>query len=151
MKEVESPGKLTAKQEAFCREYMIDFNGAAAARRAGYSERTANRIAHENLSKPDIQYFLSGMLHDAGERAKVTVDDVVAGLRREAENPENSGSARVAAWVHLGKYIGLFRVAPETVTPENEFASYTDEELNECLRTGKRPARFRAMLATSDH
>lgn len=47
--------KLTAKQERFCREYIIDLNATRAAIRAGYSEKTANRIASENLSKLDIQ------------------------------------------------------------------------------------------------
>ncbi|HBS9937649.1 TPA: terminase small subunit [Klebsiella pneumoniae] len=46
---------LTDKQEMFCREYSIDLNATQAAIRAGYSEKTANRTASENLSKPDIQ------------------------------------------------------------------------------------------------
>ncbi|WP_342512266.1 terminase small subunit [Sporosarcina sp. FSL K6-1522] len=33
--------KLSAKQEMFCKEYMIDLNATQAAIRAGYSERTA--------------------------------------------------------------------------------------------------------------
>lgn len=47
--------KLTPKRERFCQEYILDFNGAAAARRVGYSEHTANRIASDLLSKVDIQ------------------------------------------------------------------------------------------------
>src|SRR5690606_25983961 len=39
----EPPKKLTAKQEAFVREYLIDLNATQAAIRAGYSERTAYR------------------------------------------------------------------------------------------------------------
>lgn len=46
---------LTAKQDMFCREYLIDLNATQAAIRAGYSAKTANRTASENLSKPDIQ------------------------------------------------------------------------------------------------
>jgi hypothetical protein len=46
--------KLTPKQEAFVREYLVDLNGAAAARRAGYSENRARDIACENLTKPNI-------------------------------------------------------------------------------------------------
>jgi phage terminase small subunit len=33
------------KQEMFCREYLIDLNATQAAIRAGYSVKTANRIA----------------------------------------------------------------------------------------------------------
>ncbi|EIW8636490.1 terminase small subunit [Klebsiella pneumoniae] len=46
---------LTDKQEMFCCEYLIDLNATQAAIRAGYSAKTANRTASENLSKPDIQ------------------------------------------------------------------------------------------------
>lgn len=46
---------LTDKQDMFCREYLIDLNATQAAIRAGYSAKTANRTASENLSKPDIQ------------------------------------------------------------------------------------------------
>ncbi|CUW11677.1 Terminase small subunit [Serratia grimesii] len=50
---------LTDKQEMFCREYLIDLNATQAAIRAGYSVKTANRTASENLSKPDIQLRIS--------------------------------------------------------------------------------------------
>jgi phage terminase small subunit len=46
--------KLTAKQARFVLEFMVDLNGAAAARRAGYSARTAKEIGSENLTKPNI-------------------------------------------------------------------------------------------------
>lgn len=45
---------LTQKQQRFVDEYMIDSNATQAAIRAGYSRKTANRIATENLSKPVI-------------------------------------------------------------------------------------------------
>lgn len=46
---------LTDKQQMFCREYLIDLNATQAAIRAGYSAKTANRTASENMSKPDVQ------------------------------------------------------------------------------------------------
>ncbi len=47
--------KLTARQERFILEYLVDLNATQAAIRAGYSPRTARAIACENLAKPDIQ------------------------------------------------------------------------------------------------
>ncbi|EMB4322218.1 terminase small subunit [Pluralibacter gergoviae] len=52
---------LTDKQEAFCREYLIDLNATQAAIRAGYSDKTANRIAANLLSKVGIQNRISGL------------------------------------------------------------------------------------------
>lgn len=47
--------KLTPKQKRFVEEYVIDNNATQAAIRAGYSPKTANRIASYMLSKVDIQ------------------------------------------------------------------------------------------------
>ena len=44
-------GKLTEKQKRFVQEYLVDLNATAAARRAGYSEKTADRIGPELLGK----------------------------------------------------------------------------------------------------
>lgn len=50
----QEPGTLTAKQEAFCREYMVDRNAAAAARRAGYSQTRAKVSGAELLRKATV-------------------------------------------------------------------------------------------------
>ena len=51
--------KLTAKQQRFCDEYLIDMNGTQAAIRAGYSKKTAYAIAIENLKKPMLKEYIS--------------------------------------------------------------------------------------------
>lgn len=68
---------LNDKQKQFCNEYLIDFNGTQAAIRAGYSEKTANRIASENLSKLDIQAYLKELIENRNERTKITQDEVI--------------------------------------------------------------------------
>ena len=50
--------KLTAKQQRFCDEYLIDLNATQAAIRAGYSPKTAAVIAAENLKKPNIRNYI---------------------------------------------------------------------------------------------
>ena len=44
--------KLTLKQKRFADEYIISGNATDAAKKAGYSEKTAFTIATENLKKP---------------------------------------------------------------------------------------------------
>lgn len=46
---------LSAKQRAFIDAYLHCWNASEAARQAGYSEKTAGVIGHENLKKPEIQ------------------------------------------------------------------------------------------------
>lgn len=50
---------LTDKQVKFCEEYLLDLNGTQAAIRAGYSRNTAKEIASENLTKPNIQEYIT--------------------------------------------------------------------------------------------
>jgi len=46
---------ITKKQRVFIEEYLQCWNAAEAARRAGYSQRTARIQASKLLTKPDIQ------------------------------------------------------------------------------------------------
>lgn len=57
---------LTTKQRRFVEEYIgpANFNAAEAARRAGYSEKTARAIGSENLSKPDIAKAIEDRLNE---------------------------------------------------------------------------------------
>lgn len=49
-------GKANAdRQRRFVEEYCVDFNGAAAAERAGYSKRRARQTAYDLLQKPEIR------------------------------------------------------------------------------------------------
>lgn len=48
--------KLTPKEEMFCQAYLIDFNGAGAARKVGYSEKNCRQNAYDLLTKPYIQH-----------------------------------------------------------------------------------------------
>lgn len=68
---------LNEKQKQFCNEYLIDFNGTQAAIRAGYSEKTANRIASRLLSNVDIQVYLKELIENRNERTKITQDEVI--------------------------------------------------------------------------
>ena len=44
---------LSTKQQVFVEEYLRSLNATEAARRAGYSAKTARSIGSENLTKPD--------------------------------------------------------------------------------------------------
>ena len=102
---------LTAKQAAFCREYVIDLNGAQAAIRAGYSPKFANRIASENLTKIDVSTEIARLQKGIVTRSELSVDWVVRKIREEAEDrsDEASQSGRLKALELLGKHLGMFR------------------------------------------
>lgn len=61
--------KLNPKQEAFVNEYLVDMNGARAARAAGYSQKTAKVIANENLTKPYVKEAIQKKLQERAAAA----------------------------------------------------------------------------------
>lgn len=68
---------LTAKQEAFARNYVANgFNGTQAAISAGYSEDTANEQASRLLTKVSVQQKIDELRKGTTERAKASADDV---------------------------------------------------------------------------
>lgn len=74
--------KLTAKRQRFAQEYVIDLNGTAAARRAGYSERTANEQAARLLANASVQAEVSRLMAERSKRTEINADHV---LKRMAE------------------------------------------------------------------
>lgn len=69
--------KLTAKQQRFCDEYLIDLNATQAAIRAGYSKKTANRIGTENLSKPVIKEYIENRMAEKEAALIANQDEVL--------------------------------------------------------------------------
>ena len=61
---------LSFKQLCWIDEYLIDFNGAAAAVRAGYSPKSARAIAHENLG--DVYLRLASQSYLQAQRLDAT-------------------------------------------------------------------------------
>ena len=75
---------MTPKQAQFVAEYLVDLNGAQAAIRAGYSEKTARNIASELLAKPNIQDAIQAEQKARSARTGVTADRVIQELARIA-------------------------------------------------------------------
>ena len=101
---------LTPKQARFVEEYLIDLNATAAAKRAGYSAKTAEQQGYQLLQKTLVQQAIQNAQQARSERTEVTQDQVIRGLQKEAtfEGEGTSHSARVSAWAHLGRHLGIF-------------------------------------------
>lgn len=102
---------LTPKQQRFVEEYLIDLNATQSAIRAGYSEKTAQEQSSRLLSNVMVQEAVQKAKNKLSERTELTVDMVVNGLLKEAQDyaEGSTQSARVSAWAHLGKHLGMFK------------------------------------------
>lgn len=128
--------KLTAKQERFCTEYIIDLNATQAAIRAGYSVKTANRIASENLSKPDIQRKIQELQQERAERTEITQDRVLKELAGIGFAPITKGKIKAAdktkALELLGRHLGMFTDKLQIegdIKTINPYANLTEADL----------------------
>ncbi len=72
--------RLSKKRALFAMEYAVDGNGAAAAVRAGYSERTARQTAYRLLTNVYILQAVEVAFAERMERLQITADDVVRRL-----------------------------------------------------------------------
>lgn len=75
---------LTPKQQAFCREYLIDLNCTQAAIRAGYSARTAKAQGSRLLTNVDVAEYLKKLMDERANRTEIDSDWVLKRLARDA-------------------------------------------------------------------
>lgn len=122
--------KLNAKQEMFCREYLIDLNATQAAIRAGYSERTAKSQGSRLLTNADIlarvkelkdkraeeleldAYWVLKRLKDISDRSMqaepvLTYDPGSQEMIETGEYQFDSNGANRATEL-IGRHIGMF-------------------------------------------
>lgn len=71
---------IKARQEEFCRQYLIDLNGKQAAIRAGYSARTAEFQASRLLSNVKVKQNLQKLQAEARTKSDITREEVLSEL-----------------------------------------------------------------------
>ena len=141
--------KLTAKQQRFCDEYLIDLNATQAAIRAGYSKKTAYSIGVENLKKPELKKYIEDRMAEKEAALIADQDEVLkyltsvmrgksaahvlardeVGADRVIEKPPDE-KERLRAAELLGKRYGLYtdRVEQEVDMELNITVDYGDSE-----------------------
>ena len=68
---------LTPKQKAFADYYIECGNASEAARRAGYSPKTAEKIGSENLQKPEISAYIQERMAQQDAARVASADEVL--------------------------------------------------------------------------
>ncbi len=73
---------LTAKQERFVAEYLVDLNATQAAIRAGYSEKTATEQGSRLLTNVKVQEAIAKGQNKTAEKLEITKDRIVEELAK---------------------------------------------------------------------
>ena len=131
--------KLTPKQHAFVNEYLICRNGAEAARRAQYKERSARQMAAENLTKPVIQAAIAAKEAEIAGKLELDRTAVIGGIFGAISQAHDSNDAGgiIRGWVALSRVCGLGKpeaakssvLSTSNLALEARFAQMTDAEL----------------------
>ena len=89
--------ELALKQEAFCREYVVDFNATRAAIRAGYSPKSARSTGHRLLTKDDISAEVAWLANERLERPILRIEDSHRALKKIIEDETCTPEQRISA------------------------------------------------------
>lgn len=99
---------LTDKQKRFCEEYIIDLNATQASIRAGYSKDTANVQGAQNLSKLNIQEYISTLQQSKSEELNITFNDIATGVYNIAIKDDARDNDKLKAFDQLSKMFGHY-------------------------------------------
>ena len=106
---------MTRRHERFIEEYLIDFNGTAAAKRAGYRPKYASTTACRLMKDPEIRKVLQQKMAERAEKMQLRQDTVLQELKNVAfaDGSDASGAvgkmtSKQKALELLGKHLGLF-------------------------------------------
>jgi phage terminase small subunit len=111
---------MTPREARFVPQYLIDLNGAAAAVRAGYSERSAKKIASELLQRPVVRAAVEAGLAKQQAKVLMSADEVALGIQRVGLKAEARGEnmAALRAFELLGKRHKMFTEKVEHTGPD---------------------------------
>ena len=113
---------MTAKQLAFCHEYVIDRNATKAAQRAGYSEKSAYNQGSRLMNNDEVRARVRELIAAQFKRNDVTADRIYDELAAIAFSDmerygtvNEDGSITLFGWEDMPRDVGAFRCVSELV------------------------------------
>lgn len=108
---------LTPKEIRFCEEYVKDFNGAGAVRRANLcpeNPQYAAQYASKYLEKEMVRDYINQLMTVMSEKCQTTVEDLMNFWTTVMMDANESTNNRLKASDYLGKALGAFTVKVDT-------------------------------------
>lgn len=123
---------MNQRQRAFCEAYLKCGNAAEAARKAGYSARTARSIGQRLLTYADIREYLADRNAEIMAENTATLEEIRSFWTTTMRDQEAKPTDRLKASELLSKALLLERSREEdraAAGTVNPFDELTDEEL----------------------
>ena len=102
--------KLTAKQQAFVAEFLVDLNATQAAIRAGYSVKTANEQGARLLTNVSVAAAIAEAQAERAKKTQRTALDVLKDIQAVSKEAWRDGDLKTAlkGFELEGKHLGMF-------------------------------------------
>lgn len=132
---------LTEKQEAFCQSYLIDFNGARAARAAGYSVDSAKEEASRLLTNANIQNRIFELRQQIGKNFNITRERIAQELALIAFGDtkcifdENGALKSPENWSDEGRIISSYEESVTEFGDEKTGGTKTSKKVRQWEKT----------------
>jgi len=112
-----SSALLTAKQQRFVAEYLVDGNGTRAAVAAGYGRAGARVAAHRLITKVAIKAALAATQAQDAQRLQIERHEVIMGLLEAIELARAQGSpgAMISGFTAIARMLGFHSPAVHQV------------------------------------
>ena len=76
---------LNIKQQRFCEEFLVDFNGTQAVLRAGYSKTGASVTASRLLRNPKVCTYIKQLKEEQSKRTEIDADYILNMTKKVVE------------------------------------------------------------------
>lgn len=118
--------KMTLRQRLFCQEYIIDFNGAQAAIRAGYQSDYPEKMAYQNLKLPQVVAHIKQLIEAKNDQVLVKPEFVIRKVMKaiEVAERENNHTAVLKGCELLARHLGMFIERKEISGPNGDPIKY---------------------------
>lgn len=120
---------LSPRQRSFAREYVVDYNGAAAVIRAGYSKNYPEKMAYLLLRNKGIATLIEHL--NMSKEAKVTSIDpeyVLSQVTAIITNPSAKDGDKLRGLELLARHLGMFVDRTEISGKDGEAIKYQEVE-----------------------
>ena len=100
---------LRQRKEEFVKHFMVTKNATEAAKRCGYSEKSAYNQGYRLMKDDDVQKMLAIELEDLKERHLDDLDSIVEAMKDEAlgKVAGHTAGSRVKALELLARHFGM--------------------------------------------
>ena len=124
---------LNERQNKFCLEYLKDFNATQAAKRAGYSERSAKVTAAKMLTNANLLKRIDELKMKQVKKSELKIEAIIKELMKigfaKVDGDKIKTCDKLKALEMLGKYLGMFNKEKINVIPKINFITNLKEDV----------------------